>query len=127
MNKTLVQEHFGKTAASYLTSTPHALGKSLQRLVDLTSHGPQRLFGITGKGRIAVGYDADLTVVDMQRRAVISNDWIASRCGWTPYDGVAVTGWPIGTIVRGRRVMWDGGLVAASSGQPVRFLEQKCP
>ncbi len=96
---------------------------SLARFVDLTSAGPQRLFGIRGKGRIAVGYDADLTVVDMKRAATITNDWIASRCGWTPYDGRKVTGWPVGTVVRGRRVMWEGEILGAAHGAPVGFLE----
>jgi dihydroorotase len=96
---------------------------SLQRFVDLTSHGPQRLFGIRGKGRIAVGYDADLTIVDLKRRETIRNSWIESRCGWTPYDGVTVTGWPVGTFVRGRKALWDGQILGAASGQPVGFLE----
>ncbi|PPC88587.1 MAG: dihydroorotase [Hyphomicrobium sp.] len=96
---------------------------SLQRLVDLTSHGPQRLFGVIGKGRIAVGYDADLSIVDLKRRVTITNDWIESRCGWTPYDGVSVMGWPVGTIVRGHRVMWDGEIFDGACGEPVRFLE----
>ena len=74
---------------------------SLLRFVDLTSAGPARLFGIARKGRIAVGYDADLTVVDLKRRETITNGWIKSRAGWTPYDGVTVTGWPVGTFVRG--------------------------
>jgi dihydroorotase len=89
----------------------------------MTSHGPNRLFGIAGKGRIAVGYDADLTIVDMQRRETITNDWVKSRAGWTPYDGVTVTGWPVGTIVRGNTVMWQSELVTAAQGQPMRFLE----
>jgi len=96
---------------------------SLQRFVDLTSHGPQRLFGIRGKGRIAAGYDADLTIVDMKHRQTITNGWIESRAGWTPYDGVSVVGWPIGTFVRGRRVMWEGEIAASAYGAPVRFLE----
>ena len=96
---------------------------SLERFVDMTSHGPNRLFGIAGTGRIAVGYDADLTIVDLKRKETITNDWIASRAGWTPYDGVTVTGWPVGTIVRGQKVMWDGELVTPSIGQPMRFLE----
>jgi dihydroorotase len=96
---------------------------TLERLVDLTSHGPQRLFGIRGKGRIAVGYDADLTVVDLKRRETITNGWIESRCGWTPYDGVTVQGWPVGTFVRGRRVMWEGEILGPAGGEPVRFLE----
>jgi dihydroorotase len=96
---------------------------SLARLVDLTSHGPQRIFGIANKGRIAAGYDADLTIVDMKRRETITNRWIASTCGWTPYDGMTVTGWPVGTLVRGAKVMWQGALVEAHGGQPVRFYE----
>jgi dihydroorotase len=96
---------------------------SLQRFVDLTSHGPQRLFGIRGKGRIAVGWDADLTVVDLKRRETIRDSWIESRVGWTPYDGVEVTGWPVGTFVRGRRVMWQGELVKSGFGEPVRFYD----
>lgn len=94
---------------------------TLERFVDLTSHGPNRLFGIRGKGRIAVGYDADFTVVDLQRRETITNAWIQSRCGWTPYDSVAVQGWPVGTMVRGRRVMWEGVIIGPAQGRPVQF------
>ncbi len=101
----------------------HAGRLSLSRLVDLTSAGPARLFGIAGKGRIAAGYDADLTVVDLKRQNIITNQWIASRAGWTPYDGKAVTGWPVGTLIRGARVMWEGELVTPAGGQAVRFLE----
>ena len=95
---------------------------SLQRFVDLTSHGPQRLFNMRGKGRIAVGYDADFTVVDLKRSETIDNSWIESRAGWTPYHGTRVTGWPIGTIVRGNRVMWDGELARPAVGEAARFL-----
>jgi dihydroorotase len=101
----------------------HAGRLSLPRFVDLTSAGPARLFGIAAKGRIAAGYDADLTVVDLKRRQTITNKWVASRAGWTPYDGVAVTGWPVGTFVRGRKVMWEGSLTTPAQGERVRFLE----
>ncbi len=94
---------------------------SLRRFVDLTSAGPQRLFGVVGKGRIAAGYDADFTIVDMKRSETIRNSWIVSRSNWTPYDGKSVTGWPVGTFVRGRRVMWESELTAASTGEAVRF------
>src|SRR5574337_580049 len=94
---------------------------TLQRFVDLTSAGPQRLFGIAGKGRVAAGYDADFTVVDMKRTETIRDSWIASRSGWTPCDGQTVTGWPVGTIVRGKRVMWEGALLAPATGAPVQF------
>ncbi len=96
---------------------------SLARFVDLTSAGPQRLFGIRNKGRIAVGYDADLTVVDMGRTETITNAWIQSRSRWTPFDGKNVKGWPVGTFVRGRRVMWHGAIEGTATGQPVRFYE----
>jgi len=96
---------------------------SLLRLVDLTSAGPARLFGIAAKGRIAVGYDADLTVVDLKRRETITDRWIASRAGWTPYAGLTVTGWPVGTVIRGHKVMWEGSLTAPAQGERVRFLE----
>lgn len=95
---------------------------SLARFVDLTSAGPQRLFGIAGKGRIAVGYDADLTIVDLKAERVIEESWIGSKCGWTPFAGRTVKGWPVGTIVRGRLAMWDGELGQAS-GAAVRFGE----
>jgi len=101
----------------------HAGRLSLARFVDLTSAGPARLYNIAAKGRIAAGYDADFTIVDLKRSETITNKWVASRAGWTPYDGVRVTGWPVGTFVRGRRVMWQGELMTPSTGEPVPFLE----
>jgi dihydroorotase len=96
---------------------------TLERFVDLTSHGPGRIFGISGKGRIAAGFDADLTIVDLKQRRRITNQWMESRAGWTPYDGVEVTGWPKGTIIRGRKVMWEGEILGDAHGQPVAFME----
>ncbi|HEX6001191.1 MAG TPA: dihydroorotase [Hyphomicrobiaceae bacterium] len=119
------QSHSGMTGVQTLVPIMldhvNAGRLTLERFVDLTSHGPQRLFGIRGKGRIAVGYDADLTIVNLGRRETITNAWIESRCGWTPYDGVNVQGWPVGTVVRGRRVMWDGEILGSAGGEPVRF------
>jgi dihydroorotase len=100
---------------------------SLARFVDLTSAGPARLFGIACKGRIAAGYDADFTIVDLKRRETITDAWTASRAGWTPYDGMRVTGWPVGTIIRGRRVMWEGTLATPAQGEALRFLEALPP
>ena len=96
---------------------------SLQRLVDLTSAGPQRIYNIAGKGRLAVGYDADVTLVDLKAKRTIETSWIASKAGWTPFEGSVVTGWPMGTIIRGRVVMRDGGLANAPTGEPVRFVD----
>lgn len=94
---------------------------TLQRLIDMTSAGPQRVFGIVGKGRIAVGYDADFTIVDLKARWTVEESWLASRCGWSPFAGMALTGKPLGTIIRGNRVMWDGELANAAIGAPIRF------
>jgi dihydroorotase len=95
---------------------------TLARFVDLTSAGPQRIFGIAGKGRIALGYDADFTIVDLKAERVIENAWIGSKCGWTPFAGRRVRGWPVGTLVRGRLAMWEGEL-GEGGGAPVRFGE----
>jgi len=94
---------------------------SLARFVGLASEAPARLFGVVGKGRITAGHDADFTIVDLKREATITDAWIASRAAWTPYHGMRVTGWPVGTIVRGHRVMWEGDLMEGSRGAPLRF------
>ncbi len=96
---------------------------TLERFVDLTSASAARIYNIAGKGRIALGYDADLTLVDLKARWTITNDWIASKCGWTPFDGMSVTGRPVATIVRGLTVMRDGSLLDRPRGRPVRFTE----
>lgn len=94
---------------------------TLQRFIDLTSAGPQRVFGLVRKGRIAVGYDADFTIVDLARRWIVGREWLASRCGWSPFEGMELTGKAIGTIIRGHRVMWEDTLANAAVGEPVRF------
>lgn len=96
---------------------------TLERFVDLTSHGAQRVFGIAGKGRMAEGYDGDLTIVDLKARRTLRHADMATRCGWTPFDGMEVMGWPVMTIVRGRTVMRDDELIGPAAGRPVRFQE----
>ena len=94
---------------------------SLERLVDLTSAGQARIFGIAGKGRIALGYDADFSIVDLKAERRIDNRWIASRANWTPYDGITVHGWPIATLIRGRVVMRDDQVIGTPGGKPMAF------
>ena len=102
----------------------HAHGRlSLQRLVDLTSAGAARLFGLLGKGRIAVGFDADFSIVDLKARWTVTEGWLASRAGWSPFAGMTITGRPLGTIIRGHRVMWEGELIEGPIGRPLRFAE----
>ena len=99
----------------------HAGRLSLARLVDLMSAGPARVYGAVGKGRLAAGYDADFTLVDLKRTRRIEDDWIVSPCGWTPFAGTEVTGWPLATIVRGQVVMREDEVLGAPSGRLVRF------
>lgn len=96
---------------------------SLDRFIDLTSHGANRVFGIAGKGRMAEGYDADLTIVDLKAKHVLKHEDMATRSGWTPFDGFEVVGQAKATIVRGRVVMRDGELIGTAHGRPVRFQE----
>jgi dihydroorotase len=96
---------------------------SLERLVDLTSAGPARIYGIAGKGRIALGYDGDFSIVDLEARREITGAWLASKCGWSPFEGARVTGWPVATVIRGRIVMREDELIGEPGGEPVRFLE----
>ena len=94
---------------------------TLERMVDLTSAGPARIYGIAGKGRIAAGYDADFTLVDLKAKKTIRNEDMASRCGWTQFDGMEITGSPVVTVVRGRIAMRDGAVQGAPTGAPARF------
>jgi dihydroorotase len=96
---------------------------TLQRFIDLTSAGPARIYNIAGKGRIALGYDADFSVVDLKANRTITNASMKTKCGWTPFDGMDVTGWPKATIVRGRLVMRDDELIGSPIGEPVRFQD----
>lgn len=94
---------------------------TLQRVIELTSAGAQRIFGIVGKGRICAGYDADFTIVDLKKKWTIEESWLKSRSGWSPFTGMALTGKPVGTIVRGHVAMWEDQLGDAPVGEPYRF------
>jgi dihydroorotase len=94
---------------------------SLSRLVDLMCAGPARVYGAVGKGRLAAGYDADFTLVDMGAERTIEESWIVSPCGWTPFAGHRCKGWPMATIIRGQPVMREDEVLGAPAGRPVRF------
>jgi len=112
-----------QTLATILLDHVNKGNLTLERFIDLTSAGAQRIFGIAGKGRIARGYDGDFTIVDLGLSRKIENKWIASTCGWTPFDGMTTKGWPVATIIRGNIVMRDFAATGAAQGQPVRFVE----
>ncbi|HEV2650233.1 MAG TPA: dihydroorotase, partial [Rhizomicrobium sp.] len=116
-----------QTLVTILLDHVHAGRLSLERFIDLTSAGAARIFGIAGKGRITQGFDADFTVVDLKARKTIENSWIASHCGWTPFDGLTTTGWAMATIIRGKIVMRDRALVLGAQGAPIRFTETMPP
>ena len=82
---------------------------------------PCKIFGIKNKGYIKEGFDADFTIADMDKKVKITNDMIASKCGWTPFHNYEVQGFPVGTIVNGNLVMLDGRVVVESKGTPLKF------
>jgi len=96
---------------------------TLNRVVDLLCSGPARIFGMTGKGRIAVGSDADLTLVDMKARRTVKDIDMASVSGWTPYAGMEFQGWPVMTIISGQPVMRFGQLIGKPAGRPIVFAK----
>ena len=94
---------------------------SLKQLINLMCENPCRIFGIKNKGYIKEGFDADLTIADMNKEVVIKDEMIASKCGWTPFNNYKVKGFPVGTIVNGDLVMSDGKVILESKGQPLKF------
>jgi dihydroorotase len=110
-----------QTAVPIMLNHVNAGKLSLGRMVDLMAAGPARVYGAVTKGRIAAGFDADFTLVDLKRTRTIDNDWIATPCGWTPFAGMHITGWPVATIVRGNVVMRQDSVLGAPAGRRVRF------
>lgn len=81
---------------------------SLERWIDLCCTTPARLFGLSRKGAIAVGYDADMVIFDPDRRVTLSTHTLHEQVDWTPYDGLELVGWPVATLSRGQVVVQDG-------------------
>ena len=94
---------------------------TLQQLINLMCENPCKIFGIKNKGYLKEGYDADLTIADMNKVVVIKNEMIASKCGWTPFNNHKVKGFPVATIVNGHLVMSDGKVIVESKGTPLKF------
>lgn len=110
-----------QTLAPIMLNHVNAGRLSLERMVDLMCAGPARVYNVIGKGRISTGYDADFTLVDMKKQRTIEDSWIVSPCGWTPFAGMDITGWPVATIIRGQAVMRDDEVLGAPSGKLVKF------
>jgi dihydroorotase len=94
---------------------------TLMHVVDWMCDAPARVWDIVGKGRIAVGYDADLVLVDLERTAEIRNENQVTKSGWSPWHGVRLTGWPVCTWVMGREVYRDGKIQEDVRGREVQF------
>ncbi|MDC1124448.1 dihydroorotase [Pelagibacteraceae bacterium] len=94
---------------------------TLQQLIKLMCENPCKIFGIKNKGYLKEGYDADLTIADMDKEVTIKDEMIASKCGWTPFNNHKVKGFPVGTIVNGNLVMSDGKVIVESKGTPLEF------
>ena len=78
---------------------------SLQQLVQLTAANPAAIFGVKNKGKIEIGYDADLVIVDMQKKKRVNNAKLYTRCGWSPFHGRELQGWPLMTVIDGE-IVW---------------------
>lgn len=94
---------------------------TLERFIQLVGTNPARIFGAKGKGAIAINNDADFTIVDLKAKKEITNSWIKSKVGWSPYDGKKVQGWPISTILRGQIAMRDDAIFSNVMGQKISF------
>ncbi len=112
---------FGGTALLYpilLSEGMHKRRLSPRRVAELAAANPARAYGLDGrKGNIVVGYDADLTVVDPQREQVVTADLLLSGQDHCPFNGRAVKGWPVTTIVGGQPVYRDGKVTGEPRGR----------
>ncbi len=94
---------------------------SLFKLCELICTNPARLYKVINKGEIKLNNDADLTIIDLNKEVKITNDMMATKSGWTPFNNKKVKGWPVMTIVNGNIIMRDGELIGSPKGKPVRF------
>jgi dihydroorotase len=94
---------------------------SLNQLMSLVCENPVKIFGIKNKGFIKKGFDADFTIVDMNKTIEIKNENIESKCGWSPFDGFKFKGTPVTTIVGGKIKMRNGEILGDPEGLPLIF------
>ena len=94
---------------------------SLTQLINLVCENPIKIFGIRNKGFIKQGYDADFTIIDMNKKIIIKNENIESKCGWSPFNDVEFKGTPVATIIAGKTKMKDGKIIGDPEGTPLEF------
>lgn len=93
----------------------------LKKLVQLLAHNPAKRFKIKNQGWIKKGYKANLTVIDLKAQRKIEKEWLASKCGWSPFENWTVRGWPVFTFLSGKKVMAEGQVLGSPSGQKIEF------
>ncbi|MCB0272172.1 MAG: dihydroorotase [Bdellovibrionales bacterium] len=98
---------------------------TLERLVELMCYNPIKIHGIKDRSKIEIGSQATFTIVDMNKRDVISSADQATKSEWTPFDGMETQGWPVVTMIRGHVVMYEGKLSHQTVGLPIQFQETK--
>ena len=96
----------------------HRRGIAPERIAAVLSRNVARLYNMPGKGAIAVGYDADLVVVDPELARVVDAAQLESFADYSPFEGMTLKGWPVMTLVRGRKVMVDGRIVETAGNAP---------
>ena len=93
----------------------------LNRFVELVTENPRRVFNLKNKGRIQVGYDADFTIVDLKKSQIVEKKWLASKTGWSPFENMSFTGWPVMTLLKGEVVVEGQKLLRARAGTACEF------
>jgi Dihydroorotase and related cyclic amidohydrolases len=94
---------------------------SLNQLINLVCENPVKIFGIKNKGYIKKDFDADLTIVDMNKKHIIKNQEIESKCKWSPFNEYELKGKPVITIVNGKTKMKNGKILGDPEGLPLIF------
>lgn len=94
---------------------------TIQELVKFTSENPAKLLGIKNKGRIEIGADADLVIVDMEKEKTVGDGGYFTKCGWSPFEGRRLKGWPVTTIINGKEVFSKGKIDQNHRGAEVTY------
>ncbi len=95
---------------------------SLEKLVELICVNPAKIFKIKDRGDILPGMQATLTIIDSKQTKTVTHEWLKSKCGWSPFEGMTLTGWPKGLILRGKVAMWEDQVLLQPSGIPLEFF-----
>ncbi len=96
---------------------------SLERFVELVCKKPAEIWKIKDRGDILPGMQATLTLIDLKETREITHDWLKSKCGWSPYEGMEVQGWAKGALLRGKIAMMEDEIIDFPKGLPLEFAD----